>query len=128
MAPEPRNPSICTRPRAGCGAIDSATNWRPCVLSSRQPPLARMPSPSATVAKWPTTVTTPDDPFGLTRRTTKPSLSLWNDTRSTVPSISSDMPRYNDAVASTSSTKYTYDDYVLLPDDGRRKEIIDGDL
>lgn len=31
-------------------------------------------------------------------------------------------------MASTSSTKYTYDDYVLLPDDGRRKEIIDGDL
>jgi Uma2 family endonuclease len=31
-------------------------------------------------------------------------------------------------MASTPSTKYTYEDYVLLPDDGRRKEIIDGDL
>lgn len=39
-----------------------------------------------------------------------------------------DMPRYNDLMATTSSTKYTYEDYVLLPDDGRRKEIIDGEL
>jgi Uma2 family endonuclease len=31
-------------------------------------------------------------------------------------------------MATTPSTKYTYEDYVLLPDDGRRKEIIDGDL
>lgn len=38
------------------------------------------------------------------------------------------MPRYNDGMATTSSTKYTYEDYVLLPDDGRRREIIDGEL
>jgi len=31
-------------------------------------------------------------------------------------------------MAITPSTKYTYEDYVLLPDDGLRKEIIDGDL
>src|SRR6266545_5600559 len=31
-------------------------------------------------------------------------------------------------MATTPSTKYTYEDYVLLPDDGRRKEIIDGEL
>ncbi len=31
-------------------------------------------------------------------------------------------------MATTPSTKYTYEDYVLLPDDGRRKEIIGGEL
>ncbi len=31
-------------------------------------------------------------------------------------------------MVTTPSTKYTYEDYVLLPDDGRRKEIIDGEL
>lgn len=38
------------------------------------------------------------------------------------------MPGYNDGMVTTSSTKYTYEDYVLLPDDGRGKEIIDGEL
>src|SRR5215203_1775858 len=36
-------------------------------------------------------------------------------------------PRYTFAMAPATSTKLTYEDYCLLPDDGRRHEIIDGE-
>ncbi len=67
--------------------MEVARNCSPCTRSFDHSPTARISSPAAIDATWPTTVSTSRRPGSVMRSTQKPVSGLWNVTRSTVPSI-----------------------------------------
>src|SRR3954470_24424358 len=87
--PEPRYFSIPSRVVGGATLRKAALNWRPCVRSVTQVPLAWTNSPAAIAAAAPTTVARSRWPRTLTRSTQKPVSGVWNVTRSTSPASAS---------------------------------------
>ena len=83
--PEARYFSMPSTPVGGVVLSTSALNWRPCVRSLIQMPLAVIHSPAETAGVWPTTVTRSRLPRAWTFRTAKPFSALWKVTRSTEP-------------------------------------------
>ena len=83
-------------PSAVCGGvvlISSALNWRPCVRSVTQSPVAMTYSPATTCCRCPTTVTRSRCPPAWTRSTQYPLSRLWNVIRSITPLSFSAMSR-----------------------------------
>src|SRR3954451_16227418 len=87
--PDPRYFSMPSAVVGGAERRKAALNWRPCVRSLTQIPLAWTNSPAVIAAATPTRVTRSRWPRALTRSTQKPVSGLWKVTRSTSPASAS---------------------------------------